>query len=97
MGNRSMAVDRGTLNKGQGIELYQLLSVDPQGRAEFGGYSSVTGSNPNAPHTIVMPGQKFGGKLETTDKVTIYGYTLESTDPAKQQATVLAKVMTTAK
>ena len=97
MGNPSTAVDRGTLDKGQGIELYQLVNVDAQGRAEFGSYSTVTGSNPKVPHIAVAPGQKFGGRLETKDNVTIYDYTLESTDAAKQQATILAKVTTTSK
>lgn len=96
-GNPVTIGDRVTLNKGEGIEHYELVNVDPQGRAEFGGYSSVTGSNPKVAHTFVAPGQKFGGKVESTDKVTTYDYRLESTDPAKQQVTVLINITTTPK
>ena len=87
-----------TLGKGQSVEYYRLVNVDPQGRAEFRDCSPIDGSlirNDNP--TVVTAGQKWGGTVETRDKVRDYEYNLEGTDPAKQQVTVLTKITTTRK
>jgi hypothetical protein len=98
MGNPSTVVDRTTLGKGQRVTYYRLENVDSQGRAEFRMCSPIDGSLvANEPPTVIAPGQTFGCTIERKGKLVDYGYTVESTDPAKQQATVLAKVTTTPK
>ena len=98
MGNSTRAADRVTLAKGERVSYYRLEQVDSDGRAEFRMCSPIDGSLvTKEPPTMVAPGQTFGGTIEVKGKQTHYEYTLESTDPARQQATVLAEVTTTPK
>ena len=84
--------DHVTIGKGQSVEPYQLVNVDPQGRAEFRYYPDF---NSGLPPFFAAPGQKFGGTFEVKGKPkTLYEFEVQSTDPAKQQATVISKVTT---
>lgn len=91
MGNRSTVSDHITISKGQNLQCYQLVNVDSHGRAEFRNID--TGDKDYFAHVFAAPGQTFGLEVESNHR-TWYDFQIESTDPAKQQATVLVKVTT---
>lgn len=88
MGNPTTVTDRVTIGKGDNLECYQLVNVDPQGRAEFRNID--TGEKDIFVHILAAPGQFFRLEKESNHR-TGYQFNIESTDPAKQQATVLVK------
>jgi len=88
MGNPAIRTDRVTIGKGNNLQCYQLVNVDPQGRAEFRNID--TGDKDIFAHILAGPGQFFRLEEESKHR-TMYQFNIESTDPAKQQATVLVK------
>lgn len=88
MGNPTTRTDRVTIGKGENLQCYQLVNVDSQGRAEFRNID--TGEKDIFAHILAAPGQFFGLEKESNHR-TRYQFDIESTDPAKQQATIRVK------
>lgn len=90
MGNSTKVSERVQLKQGQHVQCYGLVRIDAEGRAEFRNID--TGDVEISPHQIVAPGGSFGLEAQTGRRhFTVYNFTVESTDRAKQEATVLVE------
>jgi len=85
--------ERVQLHKGESMQCFRLLEVQADGQARFRNWDA--GDTDHFAPFLVKPGQSLGLERETGAPFprrrshTLWDFTVEKTDPQKQEATVL--------
>lgn len=89
MGNRAMTKDTGVIHRGDKLQHFELVRIEQDGSAVFRN-ADMGDQGKTFP---VRMGQPFGLQEEARrGQIREYRFTLLSSDPEKQEATVLGEV-----